>query len=650
MRHLNKIASVFSLAALTLAGMTSCENNELYTIDSPDWRANAIDSIAKTKGEAEVPMYTVGATDFSTGWWTKFSHYYQIPEGKTWEAEFDLVINPDAPNTYKNYALIITNDVSRGGGGYAEYGAIRYDHQPSGNSEWGTYINRDLVTSNLTFETDTDKGVDKLGGRVKLTVDRSQGGLVVTMDNGVVKKVYNQTDPLENLNADPTNTTIRCFIVPEGSYINFMKTNITSIEDAPDAEPVKMEIKGVPDQIVLGSDLSEVLANMSGTVTFESGVVNNITIKDVQADLQEDGYYCSTNLIVVYNKTSKGNNSSKAIVSIVPVELVDKLSEAVTFVAFPQPVVLGETNNSTGFWTALTDGIKVDRRQTAVVKFTNYTNCLANWNNWCVVLNGEALNEYAVVRADNYGWGDGYTGCTTSGGQTDWDAWRVAMDGAKVTMHITNVGDGTANISAQMIGNDGVTYTQFYTGIAVNRDDCYFRLLCEGSHLVFATQEDYIIDVHPQPAMLGESNCSSAWWSQHTDNIKVDPFMTARTTFTNYSNGVGNWNNFVVVLNGEALNEYAVVRADNYGWGSGYDGNDDLQLSGGQDWPVWLAAMNGAQCTVSVTNKGNGYADVDCEMLGTDGVTYIQYYHNIKIDSEDFYFRFTVDGSHLVFE
>jgi hypothetical protein len=54
--------------------------------------------------------------------------------------------------------------------------------------------------------------------------------------------------------------------------------------------------------------------------------------------------------------------------------------------------------------------------------------------------------------------------------------------------------------------------------------------------------------------------------------------------------------------------------------------------------------------TVSVTNNGSS-ADVRCVMMGTDGVTYYQDYIGISpLDAGNLYFRFTVDGSHLVFE
>ena len=280
MRHLNKIATAFGSAALALLTMTGCEGGDLYSVDAPDWISQVADSIAAEKGSGEdvelegmeEDVYTIGATDFSTGWWAVWSKYYQIPEGQVWNAVFNLSINPSASNTYKNFALIITNDEDRGAANYKEYGAIRYDNQPSGNSEWGDYINRDLVQSTLTFNTDTDAGVDKLGGRVVLTVDRTNGGLKVTMNNGTVVKTYTQTDPLENLNLDPENTTIRCFLVPEGSYINFLQSNLEPIggfTSAEDKQPISMTLNGMPKKVLAGTPIEEAFANVTATVQFE---------------------------------------------------------------------------------------------------------------------------------------------------------------------------------------------------------------------------------------------------------------------------------------------------------------------------------------------------------------------------------------------
>lgn len=638
MKYLNKLLTVLCSAVLGLIILTGCEGADLYTVNSPNWLNQKIDSIAEAKAGEVGPLYTFGQTDFSSGWWADFSKYYVIPEGEIWEATFNLHINPSATNTYKNFVLIICNDAERGGRTYKEYGAIRYDNQPSGNSEWGDYIDRSLVESTLTFETDTDAGVDKLGGMVTLTVDRSNGGLIVTITNGVVTKTYTQTSPLENLNADATNTNIRCFLVVEGSYIDFWTTNIDAFDENAEHQPLSMELSGVPSEVLVGTTLEEAMANVTAYVSFEDGVSKNVNAEELQfeaiPDMNEVG---QKTLVVVYNKTFKGENAAKPVIAVKTFSVVNELSAFTETVVVPNPHILGLEDNSSGWWSAHTDNIKVEPKETKVVNFTNYTTGENNWNNFVIVLNKENLAEYAVVRADNYGWGDGYAAATNSGGQADWDAWRAAMNGAKVTAYITNNGDGTANIKAVMHGTDGVDYVQEYNGInTIDPDDFYFRFTIDGCHLVFDNE-------------LGLPDCTSGWWSAHSPLVQVSAHQVCTVNFTNYTSGAGNWNNFVIVLNRADLSEYAVVRADNYGWGDGYAAATN---SGGQaDWAAWLSAMNGAKCTAQIINNGDGTADIKVLMHGNDGVDYIQDYIGINtIDPDNFYFRFTVDSSYLVFE
>ena len=152
--------------------------------------------------------------------------------------------------------------------------------------------------------------------------------------------------------------------------------------------------------------------------------------------------------------------------------------------------------------------------------------------------------------------------------------------------------------------------------------------------------------------MLGAEDNSTLWSTPtFSDDFNVPAGETKFITFTNYSNLAGNWNNFLVDLRKADKTEYAVVRADNWGWGTGYDNNTNLQTSGGQpDWAAWLAEMNGAKVTVYVTNCGNGTADVQAVMQGTAGTTSTQYYLGINtIDPADLNFALSVDGCHLVF-
>ena len=642
MKYLNKLVTACCSALLGLMVLTSCEGGELYKVASPDWLSDKIDSIKNAKSGDESPLYTFGQTDYSSGWWADFSKYYVIPAGQVWKATFDLHINPSAPNTYKNFVLILCSDSERGGGGYKEYGAIRYDHQPSGNSEWGDYIDRSLVESNLTFNTDTDPGVDRLGGMVELTVDRSEGGLVVTMDNGKVKKTYTQTTPLANLNDDENNTNIRCFLVVEGSYIDFWSSNIEPYDENAEFQPVALKLSGIPSEVLLGTPFEEVMANVTATVEFEGGSSKSLAIEDLQMQVVPDMTEVGTKtLIAVYNKTSKGSNCNTPVIATATINVVKELSAFTQTVVVPTPHVLGAEDNSSGWWSAHTDNIKVEPKETKVVNFTNYTSGNANWNNFVIVLNKANFAEYAVVRADNYGWGDGYAACTHVGGFADdegWAAWRAVMDGAKVTAYITNNGDGTADIKAVMHGTDGNTYVQEYNGInTVDPDDLYFRFTVDGCHMVFDNE-------------VGAADCSTGFWGAHSTNVQVKSHQVCTVNFTNYTTGASNWNNFVLVLNGaDVSKEYAVVRADNWGWGDGYAA---CTPSGGQaDWGAWLAAMNGAKVTLQIANNGDGTADIKSVMHATNGQDYIQNYMGINtIDPDDLYFRFTVDGSYLVFE
>ena len=148
--------------------------------------------------------------------------------------------------------------------------------------------------------------------------------------------------------------------------------------------------------------------------------------------------------------------------------------------------VVGAEDNSTAFWGAHSEMIQVPAGATYTTRFRNRTSALSNWNNFIVVLTRQDNTEYAVVRADNYGWGDSYAACTPSGGQTDWAAWLAVMNEALVTVSVTNHGNGTADIKSVMVGSDGNTYYQDYIGISpVDEGDLYFRLTVDGCHLVF---------------------------------------------------------------------------------------------------------------------------------------------------------------------
>ena len=592
MKRLNKLASVFCVAAMALTAMTGCEGSDMFSVNSPDWLSEKIDSIEKANQSTEEVLvgmnedvYTVGNTDFSSGFCTSFSKYYVVQDNQKWNAVFNLNINPSATNTYKNFALIITNDVDRGGTGYTEYGAIRFDNQPSGNSEWGDHIDRSCVQSNLTFETDTDKGVDKLGGKVTLTVDRSRvDTFMVKITNGTVTKTYIQPSKIANLNADESNTNIRCFLVPEGSYIDFLQSNVEPIggyTSAQDKAPVSMVLNNVPAEVDENTPLEKAMENVSATVTFEEGITKVIPAKELYFSAINDMNVSGTkNLIVIYNKTFKGENASTPIVAqktfeVVPAIKALHIVSAPTRLTYKYYEAAGITNPASAVFPVDTKGLTVQ----------------------ATYLNG-------VTR-------------------------DITLDKLVISAVPMKAGKQAVTVTAK----NGVKTT--------------FDVTVEKHAATFVT---------PSPAILGAEDCTTGWWGAHLDaDVKVPAGETRAFSFTNLG-GAANWNNYVVVLRNAALAEYVVVRSDNYGWTGDNSGpygwkNCTAGSTGAADWATWLAGMNGAKVVVYVTNNNNGTADVLAITTGTDGKVNTQYYYGIDgVDANDLFVDFTVDSSCLKFD
>jgi len=592
MKRLNKLAAVFCVAAMALTAMTGCEGSDMFSVNSPDWLSEKIDSIEKANQSTEEVLvgmnedvYTVGNTDFSSLFWTSFSKYYVVQDNQKWNAVFNLNINPSATNTYKNFALVITNDVDRGGTGYTEYGAIRFDNQPSGNSEWGDHIDRSCVQSNLTFETDKDKGVDKLGGKVTLTVDRSRvDTFMVKITNGTVTKTYIQPSKIANLNADESNTNIRCFLVPEGSFIDFQQSNVEPIggyTSAQDKAPVSMVLNNVPAEVDENTPLEKAMENVSATVTFEEGITKVIPAKELYFSAINDMDVSGTkNLIVIYNKTFKGENASTPIVAqktfeVVPAITALHIVSAPTRLTYKYYEAAGITNPASAVFPVDTKGLTVQ----------------------ATYLNG-------VTR-------------------------DITLDKLVISAVPMKAGKQAVTVTAK----NGVKTT--------------FDVTVEKHAATFVT---------PSPAILGAEDCTTGWWGAHLDaDVKVPAGETRAFSFTNLG-GAANWNNYVVVLRNAALAEYVVVRSDNFGWTGDNSGpygwkNCTAGSTGAADWATWLAGMNGAKVVVYVTNNNNGTADVLAITTGTDGKVNTQYYYGIDgVDANDLFVDFTVDSSCLKFD
>ena len=581
MKHLNKIASAFCAAALGMLALTSCEGGDLYKMDAPDWIAGKVDSIKQANTPEELvgmmdDYYPIGETDFTASFWT-LGKTYVVPAGKKWNAEFTLTVNPDN-KYYKNFYIVL-NSADMG----TEYGVIRFDNDPSKNSEWGSHIDRSLVVANFgnaSGTDDIDPSVQNMNGKITLTVERQDGGIYINFTNGTLSKSYIQNTPFPD--AATASQDICCRIGVEGSFIQFLTTNIEPIggcTSKEDKQPVSMLLKNVPSEIQQGIALEEAMKNVTAVVTYEQDVIKEVTADQLVfnsiPDISDPG---KKTLVVMYAKTTNGAAAAKPIMASAEIEVVPSADKMTS-------LVLKSAPKRTSYYYYNSAAVSDVKDRT-------------------LVFDREGLELTATYEG----------GYTTS----------YNLDSLRHSAIKAQAGTQAVTLKAK----NGKTVT------------------------VNVTVAESALKLHKMAEKdLGTEDCTAGWWSAFTKDVKVPAGETYQVDFTNYSSLANNWNNFVVILRNTNLQEYGVYRADNYAWRYDINPVPGAIYSGGQkDWAAWLAAMDGAKCTVYITNCNNGTADIQIVMKGTDGNTYYQYYLGSNaIDPNDLNFSFTVDGSYLVF-
>lgn len=571
MKHLNKLASVFCVAAMGLTALTGCEGSDLFSVNGPDWISEKADSIANAnQGQAPtISPLVLGAEDNSDAFWA--SHLDQdikVPSNKIYTVGFTNYSS--GANNYNNYYVVL-----RSADKTKEYAVLRSDdygwstnydngytnctHSNTGSADWATWLtamNGAHVTVAVTNNGDNTADV-------VATVEGTDGKTYVQNYSGI---------GVESGDLYLDFTTDGCHYVFDKAEVD--------VADAVDQQPSSMELINVPEEVDKNSTLAEATAGIKGKVTYSGGTVKEVAASDLSfmlvpgTGLNADGkldqvgeYY----VVATLNKTMFGKTAEKSVSASAKINVVAgiksiKITKApsrtkyyfynsaalkgvdhtlafdptgmevtatyvegdpavldnskLTFSKIPatagthqvtittengkkttvdvtvaesavkavtmSPSVLGAEDNST-MWTApiYTEFEKIALGQTAVIKFTNYSNLGGNWNNFLAVLrSGDAAE--TVLRADNWGWGAGYEASVKSGGQVDWATWLAAMNGAQVTAYFTNCGNGTVDAQFIMVGTDGNTYNQYYLGLNnFDPSDVQVGFSVDGSHLNF---------------------------------------------------------------------------------------------------------------------------------------------------------------------
>lgn len=565
MKHISKLASVFCTAALAMTTLTGCEGSDIFGVNSPDWLSEKINDIANAnKGDApKISPTILGKTDCSSAWWdAHLDQDIKIESNKVYSTTFTNYSS--LASNWNNYVVVLRKADK------TEYCCLRSDdygwgdsfasctHSNTASDDWASWLaqmNGAKVTVTVTNYGDNtcDVVADVVGTEGMVSQQKYTG---IPVESG-------------DLYLDFT---------VDGCYYVFDKEEV-DVTDAVDQQPVSMQLVNVPEEVNLGSELSDFTSQIKAQVTYDGGTVKDVASSDLS-------------FMVVPDFNTLGE---KYIVATLNKTLLNKQAD--------------KTINASAKFKVVDTPVKVEL--VSKPKHTNY-----------YIYNSDALLGVERTLAFDT------EGLEIKG--TYQDGRTEILDNSKLTFSAIPATVGEHKVVITANGGKTVEVT-----IKVN--------------------ESTVKAVKPEPASLGTADCTAAFFSVCTDDIQLPAGATREFNLTNYSSGAGNWNNYYVILRDAAKTapEYAVVRADNYGWGSGYDACTHVgtQLEAYPNWEGWLATMNGAKVKVFVTNCNNGTADVQAIVTGTDGTTTYQWYTGINnINPSDLFVSFTVDSSHLVFE
>ena len=175
--------------------------------------------------------------------------------------------------------------------------------------------------------------------------------------------------------------------------------------------------------------------------------------------------------------------------------VVEAEAEKDAAVYFPESM---EKNTSAAWWTNFSkDYYTLKKGSKAELKFYNYSNKVANWNNWCLVAanaerGAEGYGEHFVLRNDNYGW------FTVAGGNTNdnssnveftlqsdynWDTFLDDMEGSLVDMNVEFNGNVVKMTSTITTTTKKVYNYSFSMKLTQPEDKVVLFFVNEGSYI-----------------------------------------------------------------------------------------------------------------------------------------------------------------------
>lgn len=207
---------------------------------------------------------------------------------------------------------------------------------------------------------------------------------------------------------------------------------------------------------------------------------------------------------------------------------------------------VGNTDNTSGWWSAFSDVVEVQDGKCLTFEFTNHTCQTNNFNNFIYVVstaNSTTIDgtDAFVRRADNFGWGttsgtnyydaaNGWTDFFSKGLGVNGDFWawfRPNMEGAAVKLSIVNQG-GVAYTAFSIIAADGNKISNSYTQDFHATGSLYAFLTTELGHL---TDLKASIADAPSFSNLAVASTAGTLWALEGETTVTMPQHFAQCTY-----------------------------------------------------------------------------------------------------------------------
>lgn len=147
-------------------------------------------------------------------------------------------------------------------------------------------------------------------------------------------------------------------------------------------------------------------------------------------------------------------------------------------------------------------------------------------------------------------------------------------------------------------------------------------------------------------SQVGATNFSTGWWQEFSADYTVASGSSKTFTMYCYSDNLANWHSPCTILRKADKTEYAVVRMDNFGWGTGYG---TATRTSDWNWGIFTPSISGSRVVITVTNNGDNTADILYNVTYANGETHFQNYAGVTVDSSDLTCALVTEVSYLVF-